>query len=64
VLEGKSRSDQVKKVAAGLFVTGLTMAAVGYATKKKGLQKVGLIVILSPLIIVLLSMLVVSVKKS
>lgn len=64
VLEGNSRSDQVRKVAAGLFITGLTMTAVGYATKKKGLQKAGLILMLSPLIIVLFAMLIVSVKKS
>ncbi len=64
VLYGESKSKQVLKAGAGLFVAGAAIAAVGYASKKKGLQKAGLIIMASPLIIVAAAVIIVSLKRS
>jgi len=64
VLYGESKSHQVKKIAEGLFVTGAALSLIGLATKKKGLQKAGLIVMASPLIIVAIAFIIASIKKN
>jgi hypothetical protein len=63
VLYGESRSNQVATIAKAFVAGGLGLIIASAITKKKGLQKAGLIIMSIPLVLFLLALLLRAARK-
>ena len=64
VLYGDSKSYQVVKISAGIAAGGLGLLLVGSATNSRGIQKIGMIALISLLIIFLLAWVILENKRT
>jgi hypothetical protein len=55
VLYGESKSDQVDKIGTGIAVGGVGLLIIGTIADKKGLQKAGLVILITLLVVFILT---------
>jgi hypothetical protein len=55
VLYGESKSDQVDKIGSGISLGGVGLLIIGTIAHKKGLQKAGLIILITLLVVFILT---------